>query len=140
MRKKMSGDCTRRPVRAMATQALVREITEHCGAHPTTHKICMHIDVDVSTLALAVSSSLMTRAEPHALACISAILASYCASAGRWPTLREWVTALWTVRHASDGAHAPPWDHARLQFDDAMDRLRCDMVLRPEMIAAFSRR
>ena len=116
---------------------LVDTIAKHCRAHPTTQKICAQIDVNMSTLALAVSSSLMTRAEPHAFACISAMLASYNASAGKWPMLREWVAALWTVRNTNGGLPPPPWDHGRLEFETALAAMRCDIVLRPDMIAAF---
>ena len=116
---------------------LAETIAKHCRSHPTTQKICAQIDVNLSTLALAVSSSLMTRAEPHAFACISAILASYNATTGRWPMLREWVTALWTMRNTNAGAPPPPWDHGRLEFEAALARMRCDIVLHPDMIAAF---
>ena len=51
--------------------------------------------------------------------------------------LREWVTALWTMRNTNAGAPPPPWDHERLEFEAALARMRCDIVLRPDMIAAF---
>ena len=122
---------------ASPVNKMLQGLRLHIAADVSAAKLLVQLFPDASSYEQLVATVLVPRSEARIKTRVRVLIDAAARAIGRYPTLHEWASALYTNRQSRHMVRGPALIAERVHFLSALRKIRAHVILLPEVVAAI---